>query len=92
MQPLVGRYIAAYWQFDIAGMLAQLSPDAVFENDTNGERPPTHSGHLAERAWFSQRRQTAEALPFGLAGARIYCQTLLAQVLPTGGKAGTRWN
>ena len=62
---LIDRYLAAYNQFDVDGMLAVMHPDVEFRNVAAGEVTVASHGReefraLAERAvtLFASRRQT----------------------------------
>lgn len=64
---LIERYIAAYNAFDVAGMIALLDADVVFENIAGGQVTAQAHGRdeyrlLAERAaiLFTSRRQTVQ--------------------------------
>lgn len=63
-RPLIERYVAAYNAMDVAGMLALVHPDVVFENVSGGEVTASATGRdelraLAEHATtlFARRRQ-----------------------------------
>ena len=62
---VIGRYLAAYNSFDVAGMLDLLHPNIEFRNVANGEVTAAARGReefraLARRAvtLFTSRRQT----------------------------------
>ncbi len=96
---LIERYLDAYNRFDIAGMLATMSPDVRFENVANGSVTASTEGQaelraLAEQsaALFASRCQ--KLLAFSLDGdtarAEIAFSAILAQDLPNGPKQGEK--
>jgi ribosomal protein S18 acetylase RimI-like enzyme len=95
---LVNRYLAAYNAFDVAGMLAVLSPAVRFENYSGGALTAAASGidefrQLAEQATaiFSEREQRITALERSEGGivATIAYRGVLARGLADGPGAGT---
>ncbi len=95
---VIEQYIDAYNRFDVDGMLAQLTPDVLFENVSDGQVTAACSGiaefrELAEqsKALFSERRQTVTGLEFRLALVRAgiaWCGVFAVDV-PDGPAAGT---
>lgn len=96
---LIERYVAAYNEFDVDGMLETLSPDVRFENWSGGQLTAASDGRdafrvLAEQArtMFAEREQRVTALaPRGdaLVAAIAWCGQLAVDV-PGGPPAGTR--
>ncbi|MCE8019928.1 nuclear transport factor 2 family protein [Halomonas sp. MCCC 1A11036] len=95
---LIERYIAAYNDFDIEGMVAILAPDIEFENYSGEELTTLASGIeefrlLAQRAkgLFTERFQRVASLVFSQDGAtaEIDYHGRLAQDIPGGPKAGS---
>ena len=96
---LIERYVAAYNEFDVDGMLETLAPDVRFENWSGGQLTASSDGRdafrvLAEQAKtvFAEREQrdTAPAPPgYPLVGA-IAWRGLLPVAVPGGPPAGTR--
>ena len=96
-QQLIQVYLDAYNRFDVAGMLAPLHPELVFQNYQGEERTLETRGIEAFRqqaeaatAYFSARRQTPTAWRFD--GEQVvvdiaYSATLAVD-LPNGLKAG----
>ncbi len=98
---LIQKYIEAYNQFDIEGMLTILSDDIKFENVQNNEVNVSTNGkiefkELAEQAKtiFTERRQTIENIEDGsaLTSVKISYYGKLASDLPNGMKAGDELN
>jgi hypothetical protein len=96
---LIERYVAAYNDFDVDGMLDTLTADVRFENWTGGQLTASSDGRdafrvLAEqaRAMFAEREQRVTALaPRGDAlVAAIAWRGQLAIDVPGGPAAGTR--
>ncbi len=94
---LVSRYLAAYNAFDVAGMLALLSPAVRFENYAGGELTAAADGidqfrQLAEKATaiFSEREQRLTSLgnSDGTIIAGIAYRGVLAIDIPGGPAAG----
>ncbi len=99
MRRLIERYLDAYNRFDIAGMLATMSPDVHFENVANGVVTASTEGQaelgaLAEQSagWFASRHQKlVDFLANGdTASAEIAFSAVLAQDLPNGPKQGDK--
>ena len=74
---LIDRYVTAYNQFDVEGMLALMHPDVEFRNVAAGEVTVSSHGReefraLAERAvtLFASRRQTVRE--YGDDGVRAW--------------------
>ena len=96
-QQVVENYIKAYNTFDVEGMLANLHPDIVFQNITNGQVDTETRGleafrQQAERAthYFRERQQIVTSTQ--TEGDTItvdinYCG-VLAVDLPNGPKTG----
>ena len=100
-EALIGRYLAAYNAFDMAGMLALLSRDVCFENYSAGRLTDAANGidafrELAERAksLFSEREQRCTKLTHhqDSAIAEIAYGGTLALDIPGGPSAGTVLN
>jgi hypothetical protein len=96
---LIERYVAAYNEFDVDGMLETLSADVRFENWSGGQLTAACDGRdafrvLAEQArmMFAEREQRVTALaPRGDAlVAAIAWRGQLAVDVPGGPAAGTR--
>lgn len=94
---LVNRYLAAYNAFDVAGMLALLSPALRFENYAGGELTAAANGidqfrQLAEKATaiFSEREQRLTSMESrgGDIVAGIAYRGVLATDIPGGPAAG----
>jgi ketosteroid isomerase-like protein len=75
---LIERYLAAYNEFDVAGMLALLHPDVAFANVAGGQVTAAAEGRdefqaLAEHAatLFTSRRQTITQYVPTAEGARV---------------------
>ncbi len=94
---LVDRYIAAYNDFDVDGMLALLHRDVEFRNISGGEVNASASGaeefrRLAEQSkgLFSSRRQeiTRFESDGNTAAVDISYEGVLASDLPNGMNAG----
>lgn len=96
-QQAIEDYIHAYNTFDVEGMLANLHPDIVFQNITNGQVDTETHGieafrQQAEQAqqYFRERQQTINDIQ--VAGdtvtVTIAYQGILAVDLPHGLKAG----
>ena len=97
MRVLIDRYLDAYNRLDVAGMLATLHPQVVFENLAAGRTTVRTVGieafrDLAERTLplFSRRRQTitAYAEREGVAQVAIAFEGVFALDLPNGVRAG----
>jgi len=95
---VIERYLAAYNDFDIDGMLAVLAPDVRFENMADGSVNAEASGidafrALAEqgRQLFSAREQRLTSLDFDgdTAHAGIAWRGTFAVDVPDGPRAGT---
>lgn len=94
----INRYLAAYNAFDVAGMLAVLSPDVCFENYSGGQLTAAASGsdqfrRLAEQSstMFSEREQRVSAIEHGegtIVAAIAYRGRLCADIAD-GPKAGS---
>jgi ketosteroid isomerase-like protein len=74
---LIDRYVAAYNQYDVDGMLAVMHPEVAFRNVAAGEVTVESHGRetfrvLAERAvtLFAGRRQTVRE--YGVDGERAW--------------------
>jgi hypothetical protein len=96
---LFERYVSAYNDFDVDGMLATLAADVRFENWSGGQLTAASDGRdafrvLAEQAktMFAEREQRVTALaPRGDAlVAAIAWRGQLAVDMPGGPPAGTR--
>jgi hypothetical protein len=96
---LIERYVAAYNDFDVDGMLDTLTADVRFENWSGGQLTASSDGRdafrvLAEQArtMFAEREQRVTALaPRGDAlVAAIAWRGQLAIDVPGGPAAGTR--
>lgn len=96
-QRSVEQYIRAYNQFDIEGMLAQLHPDIVFQNISEGEVSLETKGLEAFReqaeeaqAFFSEREQTVTSWSFrqDTVTVGIRYRAVLAKDLPNGLRRG----
>ena len=57
LKQLIEAYIEAYNRFDVAGMLAPLRDDVIFQNVANGEITLTLSGKEAFRQQAEQATQ-----------------------------------
>jgi len=80
MRERIDTYIRAYNAFDVAGMVAQLTPDVVFENYVNGVSNASCEGIaafqcMAERAalLFSEREQR-------ITGVRVQLDSVLVDI------------
>ena len=94
---VIERYIDAYNRFDVAGMLATLSSDVLFENISAGQVSAATQGlrefrQLAEQAaaLFTERRQTITAWTFRPASVlvTIAWRGVFAVDVPDGPRAG----
>ena len=94
---IIENYIQAYNQFDVAGMIKDLSDTVIFENITNNEVDLRTDGKEAfqkqaemAKQYFQQRAQTIEAWDFqeNKVIIDISYQGILAIDLPNGMKAG----
>ena len=94
---LIENYIKSYNDFDIAGMIKNLSKNVVFENISNGKVELRTEGidefkKQAESAvpYFTQRKQTIDAWEFmnSKVVIEIDYQAILAIDLPNGMKTG----
>jgi steroid delta-isomerase-like uncharacterized protein len=94
---LIARYVAAYNQFDVDGMLACVTDDVRFENVSGGQVTASATGAaefraLAERArsLFREREQRVTGITFhdGGAVASIAYRGVLAADVPGGPPAG----
>jgi ketosteroid isomerase-like protein len=95
---LVRRYLDAYNDFDVDGMIETLHPDVEFENVSDGEVSAAASGveefrTMAEKATelFASRRQTVtsfEPEDGGGLSIEVVYEGELAQDLPGGLEAG----
>ncbi|MEO0647451.1 MAG: nuclear transport factor 2 family protein [Cyanobacteria bacterium J06650_10] len=94
---VIEAYLAAYNRFDVEGMIAQLHPQIVFQNVSDGEVNAEANGieqfrEMAVRsaAMFSSRHQ--QASEFSADGAvvsiEIAYEGILATNLPNGMQAG----
>ena len=90
-------YLAAYNAFDVDGMVANLSPDVVFENISNGAVNLRTEGVEAFRqqataatAYFSERKQSVESWNFAenTIVIDVAYRGVLATDLPNGMKRG----
>ncbi|MEJ6472698.1 nuclear transport factor 2 family protein [Pseudoalteromonas piscicida] len=97
METLVKNYLSAYNQFDIPGMLAQLTDDVVFENLANGEVTTRTTTKLAfaelanqSAKLFSERNQSLQKATRDndLFIIEVLYKAKLAQDLANGMKAG----
>lgn len=96
-QALIERYIQAYNQFDVAGMVENLHPEILFENIAEDKVTLSLQGLPAFRkqaeaalAFFSSRQQQITNWHFDEEKIRIDIsyQAILAIDLPNGMKAG----
>ena len=96
-ESLIQRYVRAYNDFDINGMVALLHPDCIFQNVSGGEVNTTTSGivqfrELAEKSkeLFSSRRQTITAYKHDgeSVTVEIDYEGVLRVDIPNGLKAG----
>ncbi len=94
---VIQRYIAAYNNFDLNGMVAHLHPDLVFRNVSGGDVNAEAVGidqfrELAKQsnALFSSRRQKVTRINVSdnSATVDIEYEGVLAADLPNGMKAG----
>lgn len=99
MRALIDRYLDAYNRMDVAGMLATVHPQVVFENHAGGKlalrtegREPLQELALRSRGLFSMRRQqiTGYREHEGVAYAQIAFEGVFAMDLPNGVRAGQR--
>lgn len=97
-EAIIRRYITAYNDFDVEGMMADMHPGVIFENSTGGEVNIRLEGIEAFRrqaveaaSLFSQRRQ--EIVKINMQGdeAEVFISYTgtLAVDLPNGLKKGT---
>ncbi len=94
---IIENYVNSYNNFDISGMIKDLSDDIVFENIANGNLNLRTEGILAfeeqaiaAKQYFTVRKQTIESwdnLDSGITIAISYKATLAID-LPNGLKAG----
>jgi len=100
-QALIHRYLLAYNDFDIDGMMDLLHADIVFKNIADGEINEQASGQsefhqLAEQArgYFISRHQEPSNFKFNgdQVSIDITYQAVLAVDLPNGLKAGETLN
>lgn len=98
---LINSYIAAYNNFDVEGMLENLSEDIKFENIQSGEINASAYGKdefrkLAEQAksLFSERKQTIENMidDLGKLSVDITYFGILAVDMPNGMSEGDKIN
>ena len=96
---LIEHYLDAYNRFDIAGMLATMSPDVHFENVANGCVTASTDGQTELRALAEQsaglfasrcQRLLELSLDGDTASAEIAFSAILAQDLPNGPKQGEK--
>lgn len=94
---LINRFIDAYNNFDVDGMVALVHPDVIFKNVSGGEVNATAVGinefrELANqsKAMFSSRKQTITSFTSSgdCATVEIQYEGILAVDLPNGMKAG----
>lgn len=94
---VIEAYLAAYNRFDVEGMIAQLHPQIVFQNVSDGEVNAEANGieqfremAVQSAAMFSSRHQ--QASEFSADGAvvsiEIAYEGILATNLPNGMQAG----
>ena len=98
---IIQKYVEAYNQFNIEGMLSLLSDNVKFENVQNGETNASASGktefrELAEQAkiLFKDREQTIESIEDSpeITSVKISYYGKLASDLPNGMKVGDELN
>lgn len=98
-QNLIERYIEAYNNFDVEGMLAGLHHNIVFKNIANGEINLQTDGIEAFRnqaeqtkAFFSERTQTITSIRFDESETEVGIDYvgILAIDLPNGMKIGDK--
>jgi steroid delta-isomerase-like uncharacterized protein len=94
---IVARYLQAYNQKDISGMISCFTEDVVFENASNAGSSARTDGKaelakLAEQAarLFRQRQQTVKRIVAGenAVALEIVYRAVVAVDLPNGWKAG----
>ena len=94
---LIQRFVQAYNDFDIDGMVALMHPDCIFQNVSGGEVSASATGvqefrDLAERSkkLFSSRRQTITAYHHHgeTVSVEIDYEGVLREDIPNGLKAG----
>ena len=94
---IIEKYLQAYNEFDLAGMLEHLHEDVVFENSSNGVVDLTTTGLEAFRkqaeaaqGYFTQRAQKATFWQFeeNTVTVQIAYEGILAVELPNGLKPG----
>jgi len=97
MRGLIERYVRAYNDFDIDGMVALLHPDCTFQNESGGTVNASTSGipqirELAEksRELFSSRRQviTSFKRDGDAMAVEIDFDAVLKADIPNGPRAG----
>lgn len=97
IRSVIQRYLDAYNNFDISGMMSVMHPDIEFKNVSGGEVNATASGvnefrKLAEqsRDLFSSRKQTM--MKFQLKDIQAFIEVayegVLVSDIPNGMKAG----
>jgi ketosteroid isomerase-like protein len=77
---VIERYLAAYNDFDIDGMLADLTPDVRFENVSGGAVNAEASGIEAFRSLAEQGRQLFSAREQRLTGLAFEGDTAYAGI------------
>ena len=96
-ESLIERYVRAYNDFDIHGMVALLHPECTFENVSGGDVNASTSGvppfrELAEKSkgLFSSRRQTITAYKHDGESVTVDIdyEGVLKVDIPNGPKAG----
>lgn len=99
IQQTINRYLHAYNNFDVDGMLALLHPDITFENYTENVLTLQLKGleefrkqAEAAKQYFSQREQSITRLTIAehTAEAQISYTAILAKALPNGLQPGDK--
>ena len=98
---LIDRYLAAYNNFDIEGMLETLSEDVRFENVQSGEINASANGKgefkalaIQAKSLFSEREQTIKNVKNGSRNTIVNISYfgIFAADMPNGMKAGDKIN
>jgi ketosteroid isomerase-like protein len=98
-EQIIKDYIAAYNRFDVAGMLAHLAEDILFENIQNGECTLSIQGKEAfekqaemAKTYFSERKQSLTAFKHSANETEVEIDYvgILAMDFPKGLKKGDK--
>jgi ketosteroid isomerase-like protein len=101
MRQMIEGFVAAYNDFDVAGMTRHLHPDIEFRNISGGETTHATTGIAAftqqaqaATQYFSERQQQITGITFQDNTATVFIDysATLAVDLPDGLKAGDKIN